>query len=163
MELLARMKERNPEYDSRFHDMIMQFTMSQGGRLGTATEADSFEEGKFFTRRYEIYMYAALLGIKKDYRVDIQKGAEKRKFIEIKSWNPTDVADYIVMCLFALSDIDFLEFENLEEDQVEKKLTELKKMLEEYANGGFDMIHSKLLDDPTFFSENENCFIDLLD
>lgn len=163
MELINRLKERAPEYDEKHHDMIMEFTMEQGGRLGTATDSSSWEQGKYFTRRYEIYMYAALLGLKKDYRIEIPKGTSKRKFIEMKSWQPSEIADYIVMGLFAKSDIDLNGLENLEESDVEKELTKLRGLLEEYANGGFDLIRSKKEDDPAFFSENENCFLDMLD
>jgi hypothetical protein len=140
MELINRLKDRAPEYDDRYHDMIMGFTMEQGGKAGTASEATSWEQGKYFTRRYEIYMYAALLGLKKDYCIEIPKGANKRKFIEMRSWQPAEIADYIIMGLFAKSDIDFNALEGLEEETVEKELTKLRSLLEEYANGGFDII-----------------------
>jgi len=163
MELIKRLKEREPEYLERYHEMILSFTMEQGGKLGTATESASWEQGKYFTRRYEIYMYAALLGLKKDYRIEIPRGTDKRKFIKIGSWQPSEIADYIIMGLFAKSDIDLKTLEDMEEDEVEKELTKLRSLLEEYANGGFDLIRAKKEEDPAFFSENENCFLDLLD
>jgi len=163
MELINRLKNRTPEYDEKYHDMIMEFTMEQGGRLGTATESSSWEQGKYFTRRYEIYMYAALLGLKNDYPIKIPKGTNKRKFIEMQSWQPSEITDYIVMALFAVSDVDLSALENMETDEVEKELTKLRGLLEEYANGGFDLIRSKKEDDPSYFNENENCFLDLLD
>jgi hypothetical protein len=36
-------------------------------------------------------------------------------------------------------------------------------LMEEYANGGFDKIRAKLESEPSFFDNNENCFIDLLE
>ena len=36
-------------------------------------------------------------------------------------------------------------------------------VMEEYANGGFDKIRAKLESEPTFFENNDNCFIDLLE
>lgn len=163
MELVNRFKDRTPEYDEQYADMILEFTMEQGGKLGTATEASSWEQGKYFTRRYEIYMYAALLGLKKDYRIEIPRGTNKRKFIEMRSWQPSEIADYIIMGLFAKSDIDFNTLEDMESEDVEKELTKLRSLLEEYANGGFDIIRSKKEENPAFFLENENCFLDLLD
>lgn len=163
MELINRLKDRAPEYDERYHDMIMGFTMEQGGRAGTATESSSWEQGKYFTRRYEIYMYATLLGMKKDYRIEIPQGAKKRKFIEMRAWQPSEIADYIIMGLFAKSDVDFNALEEMEEEEVEKELSKLRSLLEEYANGGFDFIRAKKEENPAFFSENENCFLDLLD
>lgn len=163
MELIKRLKEREPEYDECYHDMIMGFTMEQGGRAGTATEATSWEQGKYFTRRYEIYMFAALLGLKNDYRIEIPRGTSKRKFIKLGAWQPSEIADYIIMGLFAQSAIDFNKLEEMEEEEVEKELTKLRSLLEEYANGGFDLIRAKKEEDPSFFEENENCFLDLLD
>lgn len=163
MELVKRLKEREPEYDARYHDMIMGFTMEQGGRSGTATESSSWEQGKYFTRRYEIYMYAAILGLKHDCRIEIPRGTEKRKFIKIGAWQPSEIADYIIMGLFAKADIDFNTLEEMEEEEVEKELTKLRSLLEEFANGGFDLIRAKKEEDPSFFEENENCFLDLID
>jgi hypothetical protein len=163
MELINRFKSRAPEYDEQYHDMIMGFTMEQGGRAGTATDTTSWEQGKYFTTRYEIYMYSALLGLKKDYRVEIPKGTEKKKFIEINAWKPVEIVDYIIMGLLAKSDLDFTELEKLSEEEVEKELTKLKSILEEYANGGFDIIRAKKEADPDFFVANDNCFLDLLD
>lgn len=162
MELLKRIKDRAPEYDARYFDMILQFTIEQGGKMGTATEEDRWEKGKYFSTRYEMYMYASLLGLKKNYNLPIATGTEKKKFLEIKSWQPYDVADYVVMGVLAKSDLDFNELENLEEEQVEKNITELKSLLEGYANGGFDIIRTKLEGEPSFFL-NDNCFLDLLD
>lgn len=163
MELINRLKDRTPEYDERYDKMITDFTMLQGGRAGTATVSAGWEQGKYFTRKYEIYMYAALLGLKKEYRVEIPRGTKKRKFIEMRSWQPQEIVDYIIMGLFSKSDIDFNALEEMEGEDVEKELTKLRGLLEEYANGGFDLIRSKNEEDPAFFTENENCFLDFLD
>ena len=162
MELLSRFKERAPEYDAQYYDMILEYTIEQGGQMGTQTEAARWKQGKYFSTRYEIYMYAALLGLKRDYRLPIARGTEKKKFIEIKAWQPTEVADYIIMALLAKADIDFNALENMEEKEVTDKLTELRALLESYANGGFDIIRAKREVDASFFLENENCFLDLM-
>lgn len=162
MELLARLKERAPEYAVEHHDMILSFTLKQGGQVGTRAKGETYTEGRFFSTVYEIYMYAALLGLRRDYRLPIPRGTEKKKFIEIKAWQPSEVVDYIIMALFVKADIDFNALENLEEKEVEDKLTELRALLEAYANGGFDIIRAKREKDAAFFLENENCFLDLL-
>lgn len=162
MELLKTIKERAPEYDAAHEDMITKFTLVQGGRAGTANEVTAWEQGKYFSTKYEIYMYAALLGLKTDYRVPFSPNSKKEKFIEIKSWQPIDLAEYIIMGLLAKADIDFNELENKEDKEVEKDILSFRKLLEEYANGGFDKIRAKLETDPFYFENNENCFIDLL-
>ena len=67
------------------------------------------------------------------------------------------------MSIFAKSDIDFNELENKDDKEVEKGILNLRKLLEEYANGGFDKIRAKLESEPGFFDNNDNCFIDLLE
>jgi hypothetical protein len=162
MELLKKIKDRAPEYDSSYEDLITKFTVVQGGRAGTASEGTSWEQGKYFTTKYEIYMYATLLGLRYNYRLPI-KSNDKSKFIEIKSWQPSDLAEFVIMGIMAKSDIDFNEIENKEDKEVEKDILNFKKLMEEYANGGFDKLRAKLESDPSFFENNDNCFIDLLE
>lgn len=162
MELLARFKERSPEYAAEHHDMVLSFTLKQGGQVGTRAKGETYSEGRFFSTVYEIYMYAALLGLKRDIRIPIPRGTEKKKFIEIKAWQPSEVADYIIMALLAKADIDFNALENMEEKEVTDQLTDLRALLEGYANGGFDIIRAKREEDAAFFQENENCFLDLM-
>lgn len=163
MELLKKIKDRAPEYDATHEDLIARFTVGQGGRAGTAAEGVTWEQGKYFSTKYEIYMYATLLGLKNDYRVPLNPSSKKEKFWEIKYWQPQDLADYIVMGVIAKSDIDLIELENKEEKEVEKEILNLRKLMEEYANGGFDKIRAKLEQEPTFFDNNDNSFIDLME
>ena len=62
-----------------------------------------------------------------------------------------------------LSYVPQVQADNVEEEKVEKKITELRGILEDYANGGFDIIRAKKESDPAYFLQNENCFIDLLE
>lgn len=163
MELIKRLKDRAPEYDSKYADLIYEFTIQQGGKAGTATEEVKWAQGKYFSTVYEFYIYAALLGLKKDYRIPIAYGTSKTKFIEIRAWRPVDLVDYIIMCLFGKAELDFVELEKMEEEAVEKKLTELRGLLEDYANGGFDLIQAKKDSDHDYFTRNENSFLDFLD
>ncbi len=163
MELLKRFKDRAPEYDEQYYQMILDFTIEQGAGMGRSSEEDRWKQGKYFSTRYEMYMYAALLGLRKNYRLPISKGTKKQKFIEIRSWQPMEVTDYVVMGIISKSGIDLNSLENMEDDEVEDNLTKLRSVLEEYANGGFDLIRSKKEESPEFFQQNENCFLDLLD
>lgn len=162
MDFLKRLKDRAPEYDAQYYNMILEFTIEQGARMGSQSEEERWKQGKYFSTRYEMYMYAALLGLRKNYRLPIARGTEKQKFLEIRSWQPMEVTDYIIMGILAKSDLDFNVLEDMEEEEVEKELTKLRSLLEEYANGGFDLIRAKKEEEPAFFL-NENCFLDLLD
>lgn len=163
MELLKKIKDRAPEYDAAHEELITKFTVVQGGRAGTAGEGTAWEQGKFFSTKYEIYIYAALLGLKNEYRIPFSSDSKKEKFIEIKYWQPQDLADYVVMSVLAKCDTDFNELEKEDDKEVEKEILSLRKLMEEYANGGFDKIRAKLEGEPTFFENNDNCFIDLLE
>ena len=107
MELLKRIKDRSPEYDSQHYQMILDFTIEQGGKAGTSTNDERWKQGKYFSTRYEMYIYAALLGLKRDYKLPIAYGTETNKFIEIRSWQPHDIADYIIMGVISKSNFDF--------------------------------------------------------
>jgi hypothetical protein len=163
MDLLGKLKLREPEYDAKYYDLILDYTIEQGAKMGTAGEEEKWKQGKYFSTRYEMYIYATLLGMKSDYSIPIEKGVEKKSFIKIDSWRPVEIADYIIMGAFAKTDIDLFDLENMEEEEVDKKITELKSTIENYANGGFDIIRSKREEDETYFLENDNSFLDLLD
>lgn len=162
MELLKKLKDRAPEYDSSFEELISKFTVVQGGRAGTASERTTWEQGKYFATKYEIFMYATFLGLRCKYRLPLIT-PKKSKFIEIRYWQPSDIAEYIIMGILAKSDIDFNEIESKEDKDVDKDINIFKNLIEEYANGGFDKIRAKLENNPSFFENNENCFIDLLE
>lgn len=163
MELLKKIKDKAPEYDLAYEDLITRFTVVQGGRAGTAVQSASWEQGKYFSTKYEIYMYAVLLGLKNDYRLSLEPSINRSKFIEIKAWQPADLAEYVIMGVISKSKIDFNELENKDDKEVEKEILSLKKLMEEYANGGFDKIRAKLESSSTFFDNNDNCFLDLLE
>lgn len=163
MEFLKRIKDREPEYDAVHEDLITKFTLVQGGRAGSASDTTAWEQGKYFSTKYEIYMYATLLGLKNDYRISLGTNSKREKFIEIKNWQPQDLAEYVIMSVLSKSDVDFNELEDKEDKEVEKEILNLRKLMEEYANGGFDKIRAKLEGEPAFFENNDNCFIDLLE
>ncbi len=141
--------------------MYREPIVNRFANVGGGKETEMFERGKFFSNVYELYMYAAMLGLKKNYRIPLED-VETQKFIEIRDWKTsTELVRFITMALIARSDLDLNELENMEEAQVERTLTGLKDLLEEYANGGFDLIYSKVKKEPYFF-ENEYCFVEML-
>jgi hypothetical protein len=163
MEFIKRLKEREPQYDVEFRELIKKYTLEQGGLAGTGTEKAKWAEGKYFSTIYEIYMYATVIGLKHDYKLAFPQGAKKDDFLPIKNWQPSEIADYIIMSLVAKSDIDLNGIEDLDDKAVEGEILKMRRLMEEYANGGFDKLRSKIEADPAFFENNENCFLDFLD
>lgn len=162
MELVKKIKDRAPEYDSKFEELIGRFTVLQGGRAGYAGEGVSFDQSKQFTTKYEMFMYAFFLGVRNESRIPFPQQSKKTKFIEIKNWQPADLADYVVLGALALSNIEFIELEKMEAPEIEKEISNIRLIIEEYANGGFEILNYKFDNDPDFFANNDNCFIDLL-
>jgi hypothetical protein len=162
MDFLKRFKDRRPEYDARYSTLVKEFTIEQGGLMGRQSEEDRWIQGKYFTFQYEMYMYAVLLGMRKNYRIPNIRGTNRAYFNEMRNWQPTEVVDYIIMGILAKSELDFNLLEDMEEEEVEKELTKLRSLLEEYANGGFDLIRAKKEEEPSYFL-NQNCFMDFLD
>lgn len=162
MDLLNRIKLREPVYDENYYQFILDFTIEQGEKMGTASDKDRWEQGKYFSTRYEMYMYATLLGIKRDYKLPIEAGTKTRSFIKIGSWKPPKIADYIIMGILGKGDYDLFKLEKMESDEIENIITQIKKEIEGYANGGLDIIRSQAEENEIFFVENDNAFIDLL-
>ena len=62
MELLKRIKDRSPEYDEQYYQMILEYTIEQGAGMGRTSEEERWKQGKYFSTRYVMYMYDALRG-----------------------------------------------------------------------------------------------------
>jgi hypothetical protein len=157
MEFIKRFEDRAPVYDMVHRQTIIERFSLVGGR----DEELKQDTGRTFSNVYELYMYAAMLGLKNNYRIPLE-GAKTREFNKIKFWQPNELVRFIFMALVARSDIDLNALEELGEVEVEREITKLKNLLEEYANGGFDLIQSKAQEFPCFF-DNDYCFLELLD
>ena len=157
IDLLKRFGDRRPEYAKVYRDPIInRFTI-----VGREDEEARYESGKYFSRIYETYMYAALLGLRRDCCIPLTN-MDSTYFIEIRSWQPREMVQYLFMALLAKSGLDLASLEDMEEKHIEAELTKLSHLLEGYANGGFDIIQAKMKDDPLFF-EGEYCFVELLE
>ncbi|HMQ46365.1 MAG TPA: hypothetical protein PKA00_01795 [Saprospiraceae bacterium] len=157
MEFIKRFGDKRPEYPKAYRESVVNSFAYVGGR----DEEGKYESGKYFSNVYELFMYAALLGLRKDYRLPVE-GMDTQEFIKISSWQPTEISNFILMALLAKSNLDLNELEEMEEKKVEAELTGLSKLLEEYANGGFDLIQTRLKQEPSFF-DDEFCFLTLLE
>lgn len=156
MDFIKRFEDRAPEYPLKYVALIDRFAL-KGGR----DEDLKQRTGKAFFNYYEMFMYAAMLGLKNNCRLSMV-GEDSKKFIEIRAWQPPELRQFILLSLLARAEhLDLNALEDLEEEEVEKQLTQLKTMLEEYAHGGFDLIDSKMRAEPLFF-EGEFWVLEML-
>lgn len=160
LDILKRFETRSPEYDSVYYDPIVFRFAVVGGDRGQEDEKQ--KKGKFFSNVYELYLYVSILGLSKNYAIPLMQGAKRQHFIKIDEWKQhPELVKFLTMALITKSDIDLNALENMEDKEIEEELTHLKKLLEEYANGGFELLHRKLNENPTYF-QDDNCFINLL-
>ena len=158
MKFIDSFKGKSPKYPIKYYDSII----SQHALVGGRDDKLAYGTGKSFRNVYEIYIYATILGLRKDYKLPLD-GIKTQKFWEIKNWRPAEVVDFIIMNLLVKSQIDLNKLEDLDENELREELTKLEKLLEEYAHGGFDLIDSAIKKDPHFFDNNEYSFVNLLD
>jgi hypothetical protein len=156
-DILDLFKSKDPHYLPQYHALIDRYATIQGG-----SEEYKKDTGKVFDNTYRFYMYAAFLGMRKDYRVPFSEGVASKNFWSIKNWKPTDMVDFLFMALLEKTDTDLYALEQMTEDEVKKRVNDLKIALEEYANGGFEIISSKIKSDQFFF-ESDYAFVDYLE
>lgn len=152
--LIETLGGKDPLYSNQHRALIERFAI-----IGGNAEDLKAKTGRGFSNVYEFFMYAATVGMRKNYRLPLPEGNKNKfNFIQIQSWRPTEIAHYLLMGVLDKSGIDFNGFEDMTNEQAFDVTTSLKIALEEYANGGFDMIQSKLKEDPYYF-DNEYGFV----
>ena len=165
MDILEKIYFKEPQYDDIYYDFILELTVEQGAAMGTIGESVDqvgFKTSKFFNTRYEIYMFALIIGLKKNYRISFTKGIQK--FRNIGNWGEKKLINYIILCTIGKMNTDLFKIENMSEEDVLSFTNEVKITMEEYANGGFDIIKSKVDEiGINYFKENQMSLINLLE
>lgn len=151
----------NPRYHSKYRDLILLFA-AKGG----ATDAEKHLRAKTFSTVYEFYIYAAVIGLYRGTRLPLSDEKGKYEtFWEIRNWTKRgadEVVKFVFMSLIAESEIDLIELEEIDsDDDVKERIQQLVRLLEEYANAGFQYIQSRYNEDPQYF-ESERCFVNLI-
>jgi hypothetical protein len=155
--IFEKFKKRMPRFSPEYQDNIIdRFSRKFGG-----SEKDKVEKGKFFSNNYECYLYATMLGLRRNYRVPFDRREGKDFSWALENWKPIPLVDYMIMALIAKSDWDLLEIERLSEQEQDAKVSELIILMEEYTNGGFDILKGKMSEEPHYF-ENEFAMVKFL-
>lgn len=81
MEFIKRFGDKRPEYPRVYRESVVNSFAYVGGR----DEEGKYESGKYFSNVYEMFMYAALLGLRRDYRLPLE-GMDTQEFIKVSSW-----------------------------------------------------------------------------
>lgn len=122
------------------------------------------EEGgdrKFFNQYWQPFSWAAILGFKNNRKVplDGKTDSDIFKFSVINNQAPNILKALIISAIGKLDDDENIEYQL-------KKIKDpsiIVNIINEYANGGFEIINRKLKDDPDYFYEHNKFIEDLLE
>jgi hypothetical protein len=93
---------------------------------------------------YELYIYAMMIGMKKKRRLPLPPRNLTSDFLEIGKWKrDSSLVDFLLMVVFTQTDdldIDWNELEDMEVDQLNKVISSVVNLIEEYANGGLEYL-----------------------
>jgi dnd system-associated protein 4 len=153
--LISRFETKEPHYPNNYRELIDKLSRKKEVSTSEMSDEEQFERGKAFGTYYECYMYAVILGIRCKNQLPFDRG-QGTKFLNIGSWKPKPIVQYIYMALLALAPFEFEEIETLTDDQANEKANELLHIMEGYAKGGFEIIERKMQEDPTYFEDTLN-------
>ena len=132
-----------PVYLCEYEDLIKSHTQFGGG-----SKDDKYIKGKSFSNVYEFYIYSFFIGLDKDIKVEVLEEDKVKSFWEIENWKPRELVDVMISISIAKSNMDMSYVENCDENDRKIQLSEIKKSIEGYANGGLKFIKQILDEDP---------------
>jgi hypothetical protein len=148
---------RNPKWETRFEEIIHQFT-----DYGVGSSELTSARGKMLGAGYELYIYAFFVGLYTNKKRELT-GDTKTFGQPIQYWGNVEnrksrkaypcLREYIFIALLAKTDLDLIALEkgNITDSQA---VDMLKDTMEQYANYGFYTIEAKLKDNPNYFYKN---------
>lgn len=151
-------ESKNPSYPSIYRELLNQVATFGGDNR---SEEKRNKQGRAFSNGYEVFMYAAILGMTHDEPMPTEGLAKERFNVHIKDWKPIEMARILLMSVMAKSNIDLLALEEMTEDAVKEKINDLTNLIEQYACGGFSIMKNAIGENPDYYRE-EDFFMRLL-
>lgn len=159
LNLIQLFENKNPAYPSMYRDLLNQVSTFGGDNR---SEEKRNKQGRAFSNGYEVFMYAAILGITRDEPLPTEGLAKERFNVYIKDWKPIEMARFLFMSVIAKApNIDLLALEVMSEDGVKENVNDLINLLEQYACGGFSVMQNAIRENPDYFRQ-EDFFLQLL-
>ena len=141
-----KLSSKRPKYKVKYRENILDKF------CGVRSNQDNLER-KYFSQLWEGYAWAAIIGFTNDKRVPLTPGGNDSAFsFSVINDNGGDLADSLIMLAMTKSKKNAESLIDADE---------IIKIIEEYTNGGFEIIQSKLMEDETHF-DNPDSFIDEL-
>lgn len=112
---------------------------------------------------YELYIYAFMLGIKKNLKLPLPPRDLTTDFMEIGKWKrDSSLVDFLLMIIFTKSEeigFDWNDLEEMDDAELNQVISKIITFIEEYANGGLEYLHGLL--DRGELENSHYMFIDL--
>lgn len=158
LNIIQLFENKNPSYPSIYRELLNQVSTFGGD---SQSQEKRNKQGRAFSNGYEVFMYAAILGMTHDESLPTE-GLQKERFnVHIEKWHPIEMARILLMSVIAKSDIDLLALEEMTEKEIEGKITYLTNLLEQYACGGFSIMKNAIEQNPDYYRQ-EDFFMQLL-
>ena len=141
---------RPPYYDLKYKEILMKEFADYGARS---------KDIKAFETAYELYIYAFFVGLYNNEKKPISK-KENSYGHKIEFWGNkagkkfrkdfSILQKYIFVALVSKTDVDFLALEK-GDISIDSVVSSLMETMEQYANGGINLIREKFEDNESFF------------
>jgi hypothetical protein len=165
-DIFNKWKTRVPRYSEEYQGLFDSLSAKGGASVGKQVNL-----GKHFGNNYELYLFCFFLGLYRNEPIQLGDGAKKNDFGHpIQAWGSktsvsgrkdyTSIQENIFSALIAKTDIDFIALEkgDITEEQVIRTLI---MTMENFANGGLNIIKEKVEDLPNHFLI-PTAFLDLI-
>lgn len=125
-----------------------------------ANKGKSKSEYSQFGPIYELYIYAFILGLKKQLHLPLPTRNLTMDFVEIGKWKSgSSLVDFLLMTLFTHCDeigFNWNELEDMDEKELNSTISDMINFIESYANGGLEYLQTEyeqnnLLNSPYLF------------
>lgn len=150
MSIINEIITKNPTIRQEYKEsIILKLSRKQAGEGG---------DRKFFNQYWQPFAWAAFIGFKNDRPVPIEDSTDKNVFSYsvINNQAPDILKALVVM---AIGKLDEAVEDN---DEFLKDTSAILKVIDEYANGGFEIINRKLNKNVDYFYEHNVFIEDLL-
>lgn len=129
-----------------------------------ANKGKSKSEYSQFGPIYELYIYAFILGLKKNLHLPLPSRNLTSDFVEIAKWKGgSSLVDFLLMILFThCEDIGFNwnDLEDMDEKDLNNTVNDIISYMESYANGGLEYLQTEF--DQNNLLNSPYLFVDLL-
>jgi hypothetical protein len=136
-----------PKMERKYFDEIVVRMAANKGKKET-------DDSKFFSQLWMPFAWAAILGFQNDKSKELDTIKIKKDTFQYSTIFNNSERIFNSLILFAIAKKGHAILEDI---------SKLNKTIEEYANGGFELLNSKLDEKPDFFDDDNNYISYLLE